>query len=190
MKKNICIFCSSSDVLDDIYFSTAVSVGKKIAENDDILLFGGANVGMMKKIAQTVKKLKGQLIGIIPQKIKDNNLACKTVDELIVTPDMHSRKAQLEEKADAFIALPGGFGTLEELSEVITLKHLGYHNKPVVILNINGFYNHLLAFYDTIYNRNFAKSEYKKYYFVTDNTEDAFYYIENYKAEKAVSKWF
>ncbi|NOZ35055.1 MAG: TIGR00730 family Rossman fold protein [Chlorobi bacterium] len=190
MKKNICIFCSSSDVLDDIYFRTAVSVGKRIAENNDILLFGGANVGMMKKIAQTVKEHNGKLIGIIPQKIKDNNLACKIVDELIVTPDMHSRKAKLEETADAFIALPGGFGTLEELSEVITLKHLGYHNKPVVILNINGFYNNLLAFYDTIYEERFAKSEFRKYYYVTDNSVDAFKYIENYKAEKAVSKWF
>ncbi len=190
MKKNICVFCSSSDVLEKIYFDAAISVAKQIVNNNDILLFGGSNVGLMRKLAVTVKELKGKLIGVIPQKIKDNNLACEILDELIVTPDMHTRKAKLEETADAFIALPGGFGTLEELSEVLTLKHLGYHNKAVIILNINGFYNNLLSFYDTIYNEKFAKSEYKKYYFVTDNIENAFDYINNYKAEKAVSKWF
>lgn len=190
MKKNICVFCSSSDALKDIYFNTAIDVGKRIAENDDVLLFGGANVGLMRKLAFTVKEMNGKLIGVIPQKIKDNNLACEIVDELIVTPDMHSRKAKLEELADAFIAMPGGFGTLEELSEVLTLRHLGYHQKPIVILNINGFFDKLIDFYETIYNEKFAKSEYKRFYFVTKNSEEAFQYIENYKPEKDIKKWF
>jgi len=190
MKKNICVFCSSSDALKDIYFNTAIDVGKRIAENDDVLLFGGANVGLMRKLAFTVKEMNGKLIGVIPQKIKDNNLACEIVDELIVTPDMHSRKAKLEELADAFIAMPGGFGTLEELSEVLTLRHLGYHQKPIVILNINGFFDKLIDFYETIYNEKFAKPEYKRFYFVTKNSEEAFQYIENYKPEKDIKKWF
>ncbi len=188
MKKNICVFCSSSDALEDVYYKIAESVGYRIAINNDVLLYGGANVGMMKKIAEKVNENNGKIIGIIPEKIE--HLASEIIDELSVTSDMHSRKALLEEKADAFIALPGGFGTLEELSEVLTLKHLGYHNKPIVIMNVNGFYDNLTAFYETIYKEKFAKSEYRKYYFVTENTEDAFKYIENYKAEKAVSKWF
>ena len=190
MEKNICVFCSSSDALNEKYFETAIDIGNKIVENGDTLLFGGANVGMMKKLALTVKKQNGKLIGVIPQRIKDNNLACEIVDELIVTPDMHSRKAKLEELADVFIALPGGFGTLEELSEVLTLKHLGYHKKPIIILNVNGFYDNLSAFYETIYSEKFSKEDYRKYYFITENAEDIFPYINSYKPEKSVSKWF
>ncbi len=190
MKKNICVFCSSSDVLEDIYFETTEELGKLISLNNDVLLFGGSNVGLMRKLAYTVKGEGGKLTGVIPQRIKDNNLACKIVDELIVTPTMHTRKEKLEELADVFIALPGGFGTLEELSEVLTLKHLGYHNKPIIILNINGFYDNLLKFYETIYNEKFAKKDYKKYYFVCRHPEEVYTYINHYKPEKAVSKWF
>ena len=190
MKKNICVFCSSSDVLNKVYFDAAVKLGKLIAANKDTLLFGGANVGLMRKLAHTVKEQGGKLTGVIPQRIKDNNLACEIVDELIVTPTMHSRKEKLEELADVFIALPGGFGTLEELSEVLTLKHLAYHNKPVIILNINGFYDNLLNFYDTIYNEKFAKKDYKKYYKVASQPEEVYTFINNYKPDKAVSKWF
>ena len=190
MKKNICVFCSSSNALEEIYFDVAISVGKHIIKNNDVLLFGGSNVGLMHKLAITVKESGGKLIGVIPQKIKDNKLACEIVDELIVTPDMHSRKAKLEDLADAFIAMPGGFGTLEELSEVLTLRHLGYHNKPIIILNINGFYNKLLDFYETIYNEKFAKIDYKSFYFVAENAEKAFQYIEKYKPAKDIKKWF
>ncbi len=190
MKKNICVFCSSSDALEDVYFNAAVSVGKQIVRNDDVLLFGGSNVGLMRKLAITVKDAGGNLVGVIPQKIKDNNLACEILDELIVTPDMHSRKAKLEDLADAFIAMPGGFGTLEELSEVLTLKHLGYHKKPIVILNINGFYDKLLAFFEVIYKEKFAKLDYKNFYFVTENYEEAFQYIDNYKPAEDIKKWF
>ncbi len=190
MKKNICVFCSSSSAVENVYFDAAAEAGKKIAENNDTLLFGGANVGLMRKLALVVKENKGKITGVIPQKIKDNNLACEITDKLIVTPDMHSRKAKLEELADVFIALPGGFGTLEELSEVLTLKHLGYHNKPVVILNINGFYDNLLEFYETIYKEKFAKEYYREYYFVTDNTEKAFEYIKKYTPPENIKKWF
>ena len=141
MKKNICVFCSSSDVIDKIYFKETEKLAIKIAEKNHTLVFGGSNVGLMKKLAETIKENSGASIGVIPQRILDNNLGCKLVDELIVTSDMNTRKAKLAELADVFIALPGGFGTLEELSEVITAKHLGYHNKPIVILNINGFNN-------------------------------------------------
>ena len=190
MKKNICVFCSSSDALEEIYFDVAISLGKQIVRNKDVLLFGGSNVGLMRKLAITVKNAGGRLIGVIPQKIKENNLACEIADELIVTSDMHSRKAKLEELADAFIALPGGFGTLEELSEVLTLRHLCYHSKPIVILNINGFYNKLLDFFEVIYNEKFAKIDYKNFYFVTENYEEAFQYIENYEPAKDIKKWF
>ena len=190
MKKNICVFCSSSDVLDDIYYKVAKELAFTIAKNRQTLLFGGSNVGLMKQLAENVKDKGGYIIGVIPEKIKNMNLACEIVDELIITSDMHTRKAKLEKLADGYIALPGGFGTLDELSEVITLKQLDYHNKPVVLLNINGFFNNLLNFYETIYDQKFAKPDYKNLYYVTDNISDAFKYIENYKGQKQVSKWY
>jgi uncharacterized protein (TIGR00730 family) len=103
---------------------------------------------------------------------------------------MHTRKAKLEELADAFIALPGGFGTLEELAEVITLKQLDYHSKPIVIINTDNFYKHLLEFFETMYSENFAKSDYRKMYHITENIKDAFDYIENYSAPQLESKWY
>lgn len=190
MKKNICVFCSSSDIIDEIYFKEAEKLAINIAENNHTLVFGGSNVGLMRKLAETIKENSGFSIGVIPQRILDHNLGCKLVDELIVTSDMNTRKAKLAELADVFIALPGGFGTLEELSEVITAKHLGYHNKPIIILNINGFYNNLLKFYETMYTEKVAKPAYRTFYFVADTISEAFEYIEKYKPEEGINKWF
>ncbi len=190
MKKNICVFCSSSDVIDKAYFKAAKELAIKLTKNKQTLIFGGSNVGLMKHLAEVVKDNNGSSIGIIPQRIYDNNLACKLVDELIITPDMYTRKAKLAEYADAFISLPGGFGTLEELSEVITHKQLAYHNKPIVILNINGFYDNLIKFFETLYTEKVAKPNYRKFYFVANTVTEAFDYIENYIPEEQVSKWF
>ena len=190
MKKKICVFCSSSDVADEVYFKAANELGYYISDYGYTLVFGGANVGLMKQLAETAKENKGYSIGVIPQKIADNNIACTIVDELIVMPDMHSRKAKLESLADVFIALPGGFGTIEELSEVITLKQLGYHNKPIIFLNINNFYDKLFEFYEELYSQKFAKEDYRKLYYIADNVKDAFRYIEDYKEESPVNKWF
>lgn len=190
MKKKICVFCSSSDVADDVYFKAAKELGYYISNSGYSLLFGGANVGLMKHLNETVKEYNGYSIGVIPQKIFDNNLACTNVDELTVTPDMHTRKAKLESLADAYIALPGGFGTLEELSEVITLKQLGYHNKPIIILNINNFYEKLSEFYEELYSQKFAKEDYRKLYYFSDSIKDTFRYIDNYKEEKPINKWY
>ncbi len=190
MEKNICVFCSSSDVLAPVYLKAANIVGETIAKSGDTLVFGGANAGLMKATAQSAKKNKGKIIGVIPQKIADMNLACDYADKLIISPDMHSRKAKMEELAHAFIVMPGGFGTLEELSEIICLKQLGYHNKPIVILNINNFYDNLFSLYEKFHKENFAKEAYKNIYFITDKPEEAFDYIENYKAPEHVKKWF
>ncbi len=190
MKKNICVFCASSDVIDKIYFEETEKLATKIALDGHTLVFGGSNVGLMKKLAETIKENAGFSIGVIPQRILDNNLGCKIVDELIVTTDMNTRKAKLAEIADAFIALPGGFGTLEELSVVITAKHLGYHNKPIVIVNINGFYNNLLAFFENLYTEKVAKSDYRKFYFVANTVSETFDYINNYVPEESLNKWF
>jgi len=190
MTKNICVFCSSSDAVESIYKKQTIKLGEQIAQSNHKLLYGGANVGLMNLLFQTVKDNNGKAMGVIPQKIVDFGLACNEVDELIITEDMHSRKAKLEQLADAFIALPGGFGTLEELSEVITLKQLGYFNKPIVILNIDHFYDKLIDFYEQLYELNFAKAAYKKLYFITDTVEDAMHHIESYEKKIFENKWY
>ncbi len=142
---NICVFCSSSNALDTFYFEEAYELGKRIAENGHRLVYGGANVGLMHHVADTVLKFKGTALGIIPQKIFDRNLGANYIDELVITNTMDERKAIMRDRSDAFIALPGGFGTLEEILEVLTLKQLDYHRKPIVFVNTHGFYNDLFA---------------------------------------------
>lgn len=190
MKKNICVFCSSSDVIHDMYFKEAKLLAKKIVNENKTFVFGGSGVGLMKHLALNVTESGGNAIGIIPQKIFDKGLACKLVKNMIVTPDMHTRKEKLAEISDVFIAMPGGFGTLDEIFDVITLKQLGYHSKPIIFLNTNGFYDNLILFFETLYKEKVAKSEYRNIYYIAKNVDDAFNYIDNYIVEKGISKWF
>lgn len=187
--KRICVFCSSSDALDKIYYDEAESLAKLIIQNGYQLIYGGARVGMMGRLAKLVNGNGGKVTGVIPELIYNKNIAEPSV-ELIVTEDMKSRKAKMAELSDAFIALPGGFGTLEELCEVITLKQLEYHHKPVVIVNIAGFYDKLIDFFEVFYLGNFAKSDYKALYFVANNSADAMDYIAGYVPAKLESKWY
>jgi cytokinin riboside 5'-monophosphate phosphoribohydrolase len=187
---NICVYCSSSNAVADVYFETAERLGYLIGKNRHSLVYGGANVGLMEKVAQTVKKCNGKVVGIIPQKIYDKHLSSSHPDEMIVTKTMDERKALMRNMADAFIALPGGFGTLEEILEVITLKQLDYHRKPVVFININGFFNDLFAQFEKSYTEYFAKENYRRLYISVLSPEDALKYIIEYKYEDMGSKWF
>jgi cytokinin riboside 5'-monophosphate phosphoribohydrolase len=190
MSKNICVFCSSSDLTDTMYNTLAKNLAEIITKQKNNLIFGGANVGMMRVLAENTKQLKGKAIGVIPQRIADKVSANPDIDELIITPDMYARKAKMAELADAFIAMPGGFGTLEELSEVITHKQLGYHSKPIVIINHDGFYNSLLDFFETLYHKMFSKPVYRQLYQVVSSPQEAMSYINNYKEPSFENKWF
>lgn len=186
----ICVYCSSSNAVADIYFETAKNLGKLIGENQHSLVYGGANVGLMEQVAVSVKDCKGKITGIIPQKIHDKQLSSNHPDELIVTPTMDERKALMRDMSDAFIALPGGFGTLEEILEVITLKLLDYHRKPIVFINVDGFFNDLFCQFEKSYSENFAKENYRKLYATVDTSEEAMNYIINYRYEDMGPKWF
>lgn len=187
---NICVFCSSSNALDACYFEEAFELGKRMAENGHRLVYGGANVGLMHHVADTVLKFKGTALGIIPQKIFDRNLGANYIDELVVTATMDERKAVMRDRSDAFIALPGGFGTLEEILEVLTLKQLDYHRKPIVFINTNGFYNDLFAQFEKLYQEQFAKENYRKMYFIAESSAAAMDYIETYEHQDLGAKWF
>ncbi len=188
--KNICVFCSSSDVIDELYNENALELAELIVKEGLHLVNGGSKVGLMGVMARRVKELGGNSIGIIPQLIYDKGLACYSTENLIITKDMRERKEKLSAYADAFIALPGGFGTLEELLEVMTLKQLEVHQKPIVIMNINGFYNQLLEQFDIFYKHSFARSDYSRLYFVAESAFEAIDYIKNYRYEKLESKWY
>ncbi len=188
--KKICVFCSSSDVVEQVYKNEAHKLGVFLAKKSTTLIYGGAKVGMMGIIAKTMLQNNGHVIGVIPELINNHNLAENSVSELIITEDMKSRKAKMHDLADAFIALPGGFGTLEELVEVITLKQLGYHKKPIVIINTNGFYDKLNELFEMYYSTNFARKEYRNLYFIADSVEETMDYLSNYQPEVLANKWF
>ena len=188
--KNICVFCSSSDAIDEIYNDEAKKLADLFIKKQLTLINGGAKVGMMTIMSEKIFKAKGKAIGIIPEIINDKGLACKSLTELIITKDMSSRKKLMSKMSDAFIALPGGFGTLEELMEVLTLKQLEVHKKPIVILNTNGFYTKLIEQFNVFFKNNFTKSDYSNLYYITNSSEDAINYILNYKHQNIESKWF
>jgi uncharacterized protein (TIGR00730 family) len=189
MIKNICVFCSSSDALEQKFYLEAEKLAALFLKENYQLIYGGARVGMMGSMARSIIEGSGKVIGVIPELIYNKNIALMSA-ELIVTQDMKSRKAKMAELADAFIAMPGGFGTLEELSEVITLKQLEYHKKPIVIMNTGKFYDKLLEFFEVFYLNNFAKSDYKKLYHVANSADEAVDYIKNYQPAQIESKWY
>lgn len=189
MNKVICVYSSSSSTLDKVYYEAASKLGEEIATRGDILLYGAGMIGLMGESAKAVHRNNGKVIGIIPKALNVEGVVYNTCDELIVTEGMRERKALMDSRSDAFIALPGGFGTLEELLEIITLKQLRYHDKPIVILNINGFYDKLFLQFEQIIDEHFAKSESKKLYYITDSVSDALSYIDNYTPYSFGTKW-
>lgn len=187
---NICVFSSSSNAIADIYVDDAIDLARLIGQSNHCLINGGSNVGTMDVITREANKNGAKTIGIIPEKLRDFNLASDHAHEIIVSGDMMERKFKMRELADAFIALAGGFGTLEEILEVITLKQLGYHHKAVVFVNTNNFYDDLFRQFEKSYVEKFAKENYRKLYFIAQNAAEAMDYILNYKPEEIVNKWF
>lgn len=187
---NICVFCSSSNAISDVYFQEARKLGMLIGEKQHALINGGANVGLMEAVTIAASKAGAKTVGIIPEKMIQRSLASDNSHKVIVTKDMMERKAQMRDLSDAFIALPGGFGTLEEILEVITLRQLSYHHKPIVFINTNGFFDHLFKQFEVSYAEQFAKPVYKELYYVAQNSKDALDHIINYKEIELDSKWF
>ena len=189
MDKVICVYSSSSCTIDSVYFEIAGQLGREIARRGDILLYGGGLVGLMGATAHAVQQHGGKVIGVIPKALNLKNVVYENCDELIVTEDLRTRKAIMDQRSDAFIALPGGYGTLEELLEIITLKQLNYHQKPIVVFNAQGFYDQLLAQFESLIGQHFAKPECRQLYYVTDNVADALSYIDNYQPMLFRPKW-
>lgn len=187
---NICVFSSSSNAIAEVYVTEAIDLARMIGQSNFCLVNGGSNVGLMDVITREAGMHGAKTIGIIPEKLRDFNLASVHAHEIIVSGDMMERKFKMRELSDAFIALAGGFGTLEEILEVITLKQLNYHTKAIVFINTNGFYDDLFRQFEKSYEEKFARENYRTLYFIAENAEAAMAYILNYKPEEQVNKWF
>lgn len=187
---NICVFCSSSNAIPEIFFTEAICLGELIGKNNHAIIYGGATVGLMHTVADAARKAGANSVGIIPESIHSRRLSSPFDHEQIITPNMRERKYLMRKRADAFIALPGGFGTLEEILEVITLKQLQYHNKPIVFINTDGFYDALLAQFERAYRDSFSKEDYKSTYYVAADATAAMDYISDYEPVELTTKWF
>ena len=176
--KRIAVFCSSSERIDRCFFDDAEALGEAMVQRDWGLVYGGANCGLMRMLAETVEQGGGKALGVIPRRIVERGKAAQNISELVVTEDMKERKSLLREHADAFIALPGGWGTLEEIIEVISLRQLEEHHKPIVFLNTNGFYTRFFEFIAYCHQGKFISPLYDNLYIIADTVEEAIAYLE------------
>jgi cytokinin riboside 5'-monophosphate phosphoribohydrolase len=188
--RTICVYMSSSDAVAPEFFAAADEMGKLIGHGGHSLVYGGCCVGLMGAVAKATKAHGGKVVGIIPESISGRGLSYQQADELHITDTMHERKKMMEDRADAFVALPGGFGTLEEMVQVINLKQLGYHTKPIVFINTNNFYDPLLDFFEHTINHKFAKTEHQNLYAVVPTPQAVFDYLQTYVPSELPPKWF
>ena len=179
-RMKISVFASSSSKIPAHFFETAADLGKAIALSGHEVVFGGGGIGLMGTLADSAMKSGGKVTGVIPQFMVENGWGHSTIDSTIVTPDMNSRKRTIFEISDPVIALPGGVGTLEELTEAITLKQLGLFRGPVVILNAQGFYNTLLKFFEELVSQNFMREQHRKIWSVVYTPEEAMEAVSAY----------
>ncbi|UOB17688.1 TIGR00730 family Rossman fold protein [Abyssalbus ytuae] len=186
--KNIVVFCGSSDGFDNDIITLAYKLGEKLAEEKISLVYGAAKIGIMGKVAEGILKNGGKAIGVIPEFLKKKELVHTGLTQLYTTDNMHERKLLMHELSDAIITLPGGYGTLEELFEMITWAQLGLHQKPIGILNINGFYNDLISMIKTMVEKGFLKEENYRMLLIDDNIDNLLNKMKNYKPS-IVPKW-
>ena len=178
--KAITTYAAASSRISSVYFDAAVKLGKLLAEHSITCVNGGGINGLMAVITNSVLENGGNVCGVIPQFMLDRGWIHPAIQEVIVTPDMHTRKQTMADKSDACIALPGGVGTIEELLEIITWKHLGLYTKPIVILNTANYYEHLLAMLDKANREHFIHVESRVAYQVASTPEEAFDWIVNH----------
>lgn len=186
--KRVTVFCGSSFGTDEIFKTQAILLGNKLAEENIGLVYGGANVGLMGAVADGVLEKGGEVFGVLPNFLRSKEIAHDHLTELFLVETMHERKTKMNDLCDGVIALPGGFGTLEEFFEMLTWAQLGLHKKPIAILNINGFYDSLITFIQTTVDKGFLKKVNQDMLIVSDNIADLLEKMKNYEAP-IVGKW-
>lgn len=182
MIKKVCVYCASSSQIDPIYVEAGKELGKTFAKNDIELVYGGGSVGLMGTLADAVLENGGRVTGVIPKFMCEVEWQHNGISELILTETMHERKEKMAQLADAVVALPGGCGTMEELLEIITWKQLGIHSLPIIIVNTNGYYNHLLAQMQHAANEMFMRPQHLEMWSVANEIKDVLDLINNHEA--------
>lgn len=187
MPKLLCVYCSSSLHLESEYYQTAEEVGRAMVKHGWGLIYGGGNAGLMGSLARGVKNAGGIVVGVIPEFMKVRELAFEEADELVTVGTMAERKKVMIDRADAFLALPGGIGTLEEVTEVLSLRYLGQMNKHIVFLDQKGFYEDLFRFFDRMQRERFKTTGMEGLYDVAETAEDIWTHLHadrNYEADE------
>ncbi len=188
LMKRICVFCGGLSGKGKDYIEAAEQFGRLLAEHKIGLVYGGGSVGLMGALADSILAAGGEAVGVIPQSLVDREIGHKGLTELKVVKTMHERKAMMAELADAFVALPGGYGTLEELFEIITLTIIEEHSKPCGILNVGGYYDHLLHFLDGVGEEGFITREDREFLIVEEDALKLLGGLKNSKPYKS-TRW-
>jgi uncharacterized protein (TIGR00730 family) len=184
----ITVFCGSSSGDKEVYLNTARSLGNALAENNIKLIYGGASVGLMGAVADGALEAGGTVIGVLPRFLEAKEIAHEGLSQLVLVDSMHERKTRMNELSEGVIALPGGFGTLEEFFEMLTWAQLGLHKKPIALLNVNHFYDTLLTFMGNMVNQGFLKHENLKMILAEENIQTLLEAMKTYSAPEIV-KW-
>ena len=185
----LCVYSSSSTCIPAHHYEVSKQLAQQMAEQGFGLVFGGGANGVMGEMARVMTELSAPVIGVIPKVLNIKNVVYEKCSQLIVTETLRERKAMMEELASGFVAASGGFGTLEELLEIIVLKQLGYHNKPIVILDYRGFYDHLLEQFELFYEEEFAFESTRTLYHIARTPMEVLDYMKNYKPFEIQKKW-
>lgn len=185
----ICVFCGSSPGNHDVYAEQARKLGRAMAERGIGLVYGGAQVGTMGAIADAALEAGGEVVGVIPQQLVDLEIAHGEITELYVVADMHERKAGMSARSDAFVALPGGAGTLEELFEIWTWAQLGLHAKPVGVLDVNGYYEPLQRLTEHMVGEGFLRPQHRDMLLFDDDPQALLDRLATYEPPPNVTKW-
>lgn len=186
--RSICVYCGSSTGVNPGYMQDAIALAQIFLENNIRLINGGGNIGLMGVMADAMLRGKGEAVGVIPIGLKEKEVAHTSMTELHVVPDMHSRKLMMVNLADAFIAFPGGFGTLDEVFETLTWSQLHLHQKPVVIYNPNGFFDHLLMQADHMQKEGFLNQASRSLLMSTNQLNQLLPLLKNFKSSSS-DKW-
>ncbi len=176
----LCVYGAASPTIDKVYIDTVELMGREMVKRGHSLVFGGGGNGLMGAAARGVKSEDGYILGVIPKFFEEDKVEaiCDFCDKLVQPDTMRERKQIMEDNADGFIIVPGGIGTYEEFFEILTLKQLCRHNKPIAIYNINGYYNELIYAMEQAMSKNFIRDNCKSLYLVTDNIDEMFAYLE------------
>lgn len=186
--KRVCVFCGSNQGANPAYGFAAEQLGKLLAQQNIGLVHGGGKVGLMGTVANAALAAGGEVIGVIPQALANREIAHTGLSKLHIVASMHERKALMSDYADAFIALPGGMGTLEEFAEVLTWGQLGLHQKPCGLLNIEGYYNSLITFFDQAVQAQFVRPEHRSAVIEAQTCEDLLEKLNQYQPIQ-IHKW-